>query len=210
MHIADGVLPLSSLAVGWAGTAAVAGLTLRKAPYETLPKAAVMTSGFFVASLIHVPLGPSSVHLTLNGLVGVVLGPLASPAILVGLLLQALLFQHGGLLTIGANALMLGLPAILAGFVFGARSRVRLPHRDAVAGFLAGAGSILFSAAILALWLATARQEFRTIARLALAANVPLALLEGLVCAAAAAFLAKVKPEMLWRTAHADKPEANS
>ena len=75
MHIADGVLPISTIAAGWAGTAVVTGLTLRRVPPEELPKAAVMTAGFFVASLIHVPLGPTSVHLILNGLVGMVLGP---------------------------------------------------------------------------------------------------------------------------------------
>lgn len=203
MHIADGVLPLSSIVAGWAGTGAVAGLALRKAPFEALPKAAVMTSGFFVASLIHVPLGPTSVHLTLNGLAGIILGPLAFPAILVGLVLQALLFQHGGLLSIGANAIMLGLPALLAWKVFAVASRFDFRHQEAVAGFLAGAMSIFCSGLILALWLATAGREFYAIARLALAAHLPLMALEGLVGAAVAGFLAKVKPEILWSTAHA-------
>jgi cobalt/nickel transport system permease protein len=205
MHIADGVLPLSSIVAGWAGTAAVAGLTLRKAPFEALPKAAVMTSGFFVASLIHVPLGPTSIHLTLNGLVGIVLGPLAFPAILVGLALQALLFQHGGLLSIGVNTLMLGLPALMAYKIFAAASRFGFRHREVVAGFLAGALSIFFSGLFLALWLATAGREFFPIARLALATCLPLMVLEGLVCAAVAVFLAKVKPEILWRSPHAIK-----
>jgi cobalt/nickel transport system permease protein len=203
MHIADGVLPLTSIAAGWAGTGLVAGLTLRKAPFEALPKAAVMTSGFFVASLIHVPLGPTSIHLTLNGLVGIVLGPLAFPAILVGLILQALLFQHGGLLTIGANTLMLGLPALMAYKIFAAASRFNFRQREAVAGFLAGFISIFFSGLFLALWLVTAGREFLTIARLALASCLPLMVVEGLVCAAVAAFLAKVKPEILWRSHHA-------
>lgn len=203
MHIADGVLPLSSIVAGWTGAGVVAGLALRKAPFEALPKAAVMTSGFFVASLIHVPLGPTSIHLTLNGLVGIVLGPLAFPAILVGLILQALLFQHGGLLTIGVNTLMLGLPALIAYKIFAAANRFDFRHREAVAGFLAGALSIFFSGLFLALWLATAGQEFFPIARLALAAHLPLMVLEGLVCAAVAVFLAKVKPEILWRAPHA-------
>ncbi len=203
MHIADGVLPLSSLVAGWAGAGAVASLALRKAPFEALPKAAVMTSGFFVASLIHVPLGPTSVHLTLNGLVGMVLGPLAFPAIMVGLVLQALLFQHGGLLSVGANALMLGLPALLAWKIFAAVSRFDFRHRQAAAGFLAGALSIFFSGLFLALWLATAGREFFAIARLALAAHLPLMGLEGLVCASVAVFLAKVKPDILWRSPHA-------
>lgn len=203
MHIADGVLPLTSIAAGWAGTGVVAGLTLRKAPFEALPKAAVMTSGFFVASLLHVPLGPTSIHLTLNGLVGIVLGPLAFPAILVGLILQSLLFQHGGLLTIGANTLMIGLPAVAAYKIYALASSRNFRHREAVAGFLAGFLAIFFSGLLLAVWLMTAGREFLTIARLALASCLPLMVVEALVCAAAAAFLAKVKPEILWRKTHA-------
>jgi cobalt/nickel transport system permease protein len=203
MHIADGVLPLTSIAAGWAGTGVVAGLTLRKAPFEGLPRAAVMTSGFFVASLVHVPLGPTSIHLTLNGLVGIVLGPLAFPAILVGLILQSLLFQHGGLLTIGANTLMLGLPALAAHQIYALASSRSFKHKEAVAGFLAGSLAIFLSGLLLALWLMTAGREFLIIARLALASCLPLMVVEGLVCAAAAAFLAKVKPEILWRKTHA-------
>jgi cobalt/nickel transport system permease protein len=202
MHIADGVLPLGSLAAGWAGTVAVTALTLRKAPFQELPKAAVLTSGFFVASLIHVPLGPTSIHLTLNGLAGLVLGPLAFPAILVGLILQALLFQHGGLLSVGANALMLGGPALLAAGVFALRGGFRFGGRDSAFAFLAGAVAILGSGVILALWLATAGKEFWTIARLALVSHLPLMIIEGLVCSVAAVFLLKVKPEILWRPQH--------
>lgn len=205
MHIADGVLPFSSVAAGWLGTVVVTSLTLRKVPAEELPRAAVMTAGFFVASLIHIPLGPTSVHLILNGLVGIVLGWAAFPAILVGLVLQALLFQHGGLLTLGPNALMLGLPALAAYQIFSLRRVLKCRHPEAVAGFLAGAGSVLLSGIILALWLYSAGSEFWTIARLALVAHLPLMVLEGLVAAAAAIFLVKVKPEILGRTTRAAK-----
>jgi cobalt/nickel transport system permease protein len=183
----------------------VTGVTLRQVPPEELPKAAVMTAGFFVASLIHIPLGPTSVHLVLNGLVGIVLGWAAFAAILVGLVLQALLFQHGGLLTLGANALMMGIPALAAYMIFGVRRFIKVRHPEAVAGFLAGAGAILLSGVILALWLYSAGREFWPIARLALAAHLPLMVLEGLVCGAAAVFLIKVKPEILGGETHAHK-----
>src|SRR3569832_673704 len=96
MHISDGILSGPVLADGFAGTAMVAGLTLRKMDMEEIPKVSVITAVFFVASLIHVPVGPSSVHLILNGLDGVVLGWRAFPAIMLGIILQAILFGHGG------------------------------------------------------------------------------------------------------------------
>ena len=55
-----------------------------------IPRIALMTAAFFVASLIHVPIGPTSVHLLLNGLVGVLLGWRSALAIAVGLLLHGL------------------------------------------------------------------------------------------------------------------------
>jgi len=66
-----------------------------------------------------------------------------------------------------------------------------------VAGFVAGAAGVFLSGLILAVWLYTARREFWAIARLALAAHLPVMVVEGVVCGAAAVFLAKVKPEIL-------------
>ena len=118
MHIADGVLPVSVAIGGYVLTLAGVGLSLRRVDSRDLPKIAVVTSAFFVASLIHVPLGPTSVHLILPGIVGALLGPAAFLSVTVGLFLQCLLFQFGGITALGANALMMGLPAVLAGFFF--------------------------------------------------------------------------------------------
>jgi hypothetical protein len=81
--------------------------------YERLPQVYVV-SAFFVASFIHVPVGPAAVHLVLNGLCGLLLGWLAFPAILVGLTLQALLFQFGGLTTLGVNTFNLAFQMLVA------------------------------------------------------------------------------------------------
>jgi len=85
---------------------------------EEIPRIALLTSAFFVASLIHVRLGPTSVHLLLNGLVGVILGWRAGLAIPVGLALQAVLLGHGGFSTIGVNASVMTIPALLCGGLF--------------------------------------------------------------------------------------------
>src|SRR5207237_10407257 len=121
---ADGGLP----GPWWVGGCAAAGLLALLASWrgrdEELPRIAVLTAAFFVASLIHVRVGPTSVRLLLNGLVGVVLGRRAPLAILVGLALQAALLVHGGFTTVGVNACVLTLPALLAGWLFGAWQRI--------------------------------------------------------------------------------------
>jgi cobalt/nickel transport system permease protein len=74
-----------------AGTA----IGLKKIDYDHLGRVGILSATFFVASLVHVPIWPSSVHLILNGVVGLLLGWAAFPAILVALLLQAVFFQFG-------------------------------------------------------------------------------------------------------------------
>ena len=150
MHISDGVLSAPVVVSGWAVTLAFAGMTLRKMGGDEIPKTAVLTSVFFVASLIHIPLGPASVHLILNGLVGVVLGMNAYLSILLGLTLQALLFQHGGIVVIGVNAVIMGLPAIAAFWVYRFGSLFIGPTGKGICGFAAGASCTALSGILLA------------------------------------------------------------
>ncbi|MFM7148475.1 MAG: CbiM family transporter [Gemmataceae bacterium] len=114
VHVSDGVLDWPILALGFAGTAILVMASLWKLDDREIPKIALLTSAFFVASSIHVPIGPSSVHLLLNSLVGVLLGWRAPLAIATGVTLQAVLIPHGGISTIGINALAEILPALAA------------------------------------------------------------------------------------------------
>ena len=82
MHIAEGVLSPPILAAGYALTAVGTALGLRRLNYDKLMTVTILAATFFVGSLIHVPIGPSSAHLILNGLLGVLLGWAVFPAIL--------------------------------------------------------------------------------------------------------------------------------
>lgn len=196
MHISDGVLPLSVTIGGYAASAALAAWSARRTRSEDLPKLAVMTAAFFVASLVHVPFGPTSVHLLIPGLTGALLGPSAFLSIGLGLLLQSLLFQFGGLTALGANALMMGVPALLCGWffqTFKGTSRTR----QSIIGGVAGALGTALAATILAVLLAAGGEEFLGVAKLALAAHVPVIIIEGGVSAFTIGFLARVKPDLL-------------
>ncbi|MBK5939450.1 energy-coupling factor ABC transporter permease [Halochromatium roseum] len=111
-HIPDGVLSAPVLVAGALVSTGLLAIALRKLREADLPQAAVLAAAFFVSSLISVPLGPSSVHLLLNGLMGLLLGWAALPAIFVALLLQAVFFGFGGLLVLGVNTMNLALPAL--------------------------------------------------------------------------------------------------
>ena len=112
MHISEGVLSGPVLISGIVLAATCTAIGLKKLDYDRIPRAAILSASFFVASLIHVPVGPSSVHLILNGIVGLILGWGAFPVILVALTLQAMLFQFGGITTLGVNTMIMALPAV--------------------------------------------------------------------------------------------------
>jgi cobalt/nickel transport system permease protein len=118
VHIMDGILSWKWIAGGFVLMALLVGWGSRRVTDEEVPRVALMSAVFFVASLVHFTLGPTSVHLLLNGLVGVMLGRRAPLAILMGLFLQAVLGMHGGLLSMGVNTCVMALPALLAAVVF--------------------------------------------------------------------------------------------
>lgn len=115
MHISDGVLSPWALAAGFAASGAATALALRKVRDRDYPRMGLMAAAFFVASLLHIKVPPTSVHLTLHGLCGAVLGIRALPVIMIGLALQAALLGHGGFTTLGINACLFGFPAWAAG-----------------------------------------------------------------------------------------------
>ena len=212
MHIPDGILPPAVCLAGYVATGAATYYALRKIEQQSDPraevaKASLLTAAFFVASWIHIPIPPTSVHLTLIGLMGAVLGYYAFPAILIGLFFQAVMFQHGGLTTLGVNAIVMGLPALLSYQVLalwhkllGARlNRTWLGVLASLSGALA-----LLLAALLAtsLLIATIPAELDVAAeRSAILsmglAHIPLSLIEGLITALVVLFLQRVRPEAL-------------
>lgn len=196
MHISDGVLPAAVAVGSYAATLAVAAWSLKKIRNDGLPKIAVVTSSFFVASLVHLPFGPTSVHLILPGVVGALLGPAAFLSIVLGLFLQSILFQFGGLTALGANGLMMGLPALCCGWLFQAiRGSTAFSH--GLAGAVCGGLGTALAALVLAGLLATAGEDFLGVAKIALVAHIPVFLIEAGVSAFAVSFLFRVKPELL-------------
>lgn len=145
----------------------------------------------FVVSTVQFPVAGLPVHLGLFGLLGILLGRRAFPVLYVCLLFQSLLLQHGGLLSLGVNALNMGLGAY-AGLWSWRLLPGRPPLRAAVAGLLGA----LLPAFVLA-WefelLPDYGRGFYVVASL----YAPVAALEGAATALAVGFLQRVKPDIL-------------
>lgn len=196
MHISEGVLSAPVLISGMALAAAGTAIGLKKLDYDHIPKAGMLSAAFFVASLIHVPLGPSNVHLILNGIVGLLLGWAAFPVILVALILQAVLFQFGGITTLGVNTIIMALPAVFCYFVFGPYIHKRAGAALSAA-FACGFLSVFLGAVLMGLALMFTQKEFFKVSALVIAAHIPVMIIEGIISALCVAFLKKVQPELL-------------
>ncbi|MEO0847821.1 MAG: cobalt transporter CbiM [Cyanobacteria bacterium J06648_1] len=210
MHIPDGFLPPQVCLAGYALTGGVTWYSLRQIKRDrytqaNIPKASLLTAAFFVASLISIPIPPTSVHLIFNGLMGAVLGYYAFPAILIGLFFQAVMFQHGGMSTLGINAIILGVPALAAYYMFRQRENLTGKRQSLtkMLSFAAGAGALLLSAAMFAILLITyispdmdVNAE-RTAILVSLSGYGIQAIVEGLFSVMLISFLEQVKPELL-------------
>jgi cobalt/nickel transport system permease protein len=198
MHISDGILDPKICIGGYVIAACLAGAALKKVKQEDITKISVMGAAFFVSSLIHFKVGFSSVHLTLIGLVGIVLGIHSSLAIITGLFFQAVMFNHGGLSTLGVNAVIFSVPALIVYVIFNmVYKRVRSPTILGVfAGICAGAAIVLALLSVMAL-LYFSGEELLGFAYFFSLSNGVLALVEGVVTALAIIQICKVKPQML-------------
>jgi cobalt/nickel transport system permease protein len=196
MHISEGVLSSPVLFTGGAITAVGTAIGLKSLDYDKIMTVAMLTATFFVASLIHVPIGPGNVHLILGGLMGIVLGWGCFPAILTALFLQAIFFHYGGLTVIGVNTSTMALPALFCYYIF--RPWIKNNgNKRKIAAFCCGFFSILFSSLIMALALATTDTGFLGVAKLVIAAHLPLMVIEGIITMFTVLFLSKVQPEFL-------------
>jgi cobalt/nickel transport system permease protein len=209
MHISEGVLSAPILVTGAVLSATGVYVGLRKADYDKLPQVGLFSSVFFVASLIHVPLGPAAAHLVLNGLCGLLLGWAAFPAILMGLVLQAILFQLGGLTTLGVNTFTMAFPAVIMGLLSMRFLHSSRPWVRSGVEFACGAGALLLSGLGVAGCLVANGEAFAAAALFVVIAHIPVAIVEGVLTVLIVEFIRKVRPEML-RPGRASGPGTDS
>ena len=195
MHIVDGALA-DSVVIGGA-VLAVVGIAygLKRMDLDRIPQIGILSAAFFIASLIHVPVGPTSLHLILNGLIGLALGWTAFPALFVALLLQAVFCGYGGWIVLGVSTLNIALPGVIVWLLLRKLIVSSPPKQASIWGGIAGAASIALTAVMVSLSLALSGDAFVSAAKLALFSHIPIMVVEALVTGAAVFLLARVKPD---------------
>lgn len=195
MHISDGIL--SQEVVITTSVLAVASLaySLKNLKNEDISLVAAMSALFFVASFIHIPIGPTQIHLTLIGIIGVLLGKRVFLSIFVALLLQAALLGYGGLTSLGANVIIMSYPAFIVYVLL--QGKIFNIFNEKIKYFLIGFISILISTVFLALVLALSKEEYIYASYTVILANIPTMFIEGLITLFLLNYIKKAMPELL-------------
>lgn len=195
MHISEGVLKPEIIIGGALISISIIAYALKKLKNEEIPLVAVFSALFFLASFIHIPAGPISIHLILNGIIGAILGVRAFIAIFIALLLQGLLFGYGGMSTLGINTFNLALPALLGWLILSLHVENNLLIK--IQSFFIGFLPVCVSAVFLSATLALNGDSFIDAAKVTLLAHIPLMFIEGIITMFALTFLYKVYPQIL-------------
>ena len=190
MHVADGILPASVCIAAQVVAWSAVSLSGRKLEPHEVSKMGLLASAAFVSSLIQFPVAATSVHLGLFGLLGVLLGRRAFPVVFAALLFQTLLFQHGGLLSLGVNAINMGAGAVAGWLIWRLTALPEGPR-----AFMAGAAGALLPAILLAAEFYAA--DYGRGPYFLVALYAPVAAVEGAITMAAVMFFRKTRPQIL-------------
>jgi cobalt/nickel transport system permease protein len=189
MHIADGILPIEVSIAADAAALALVYAGGRKLETEDIPRMGIFAAALFIVSLIHFPIGATSIHLGLYGLAGLLFGIRAIPIIFVNLLFQSLIFQHGGLLSIGMNTLTMGSGAITA---WGAWKIPGLNKQ--IKSFFCGLLGVLIPAAFIAVIFVFS--DYGKSMGFIITIYIPAAIIEAFISMAIYNYFKKVKPDI--------------
>ena len=204
LHIPDGFLNIVVSLIFWLATIIMVGLAISKTNKtlgeKQIPLMGVMAAFIFAAQMLNFPVaGGTSGHFLGGALAAIVLGPWAGILVMTSVVgVQALLFQDGGLLVMGANIFNMGILTAAIGFGL---YRMVIDRNKGTRLAVAGIGSWIATMAAalitaLQLWVSgTSRLEIVIPAMLGV--HVFIGLGEALITVAALAFIEQTRPDLL-------------
>lgn len=159
LHAPDGIVAVPVAIAMWLVTGVVLAIAVRRTNRtlddRAIPLMGVMAAFIFAAQMINFPIfGGTSGHLLGGVLAAVMLGPWAGTLVMACVVtVQALVFQDGGLLILGANIFNMGVIGTLGGYalyralcrVLGGEERARIPAAGIAAWVAVMAGAAAMS-----------------------------------------------------------------
>ncbi len=207
MHIPDGFLNVATAAGTYAISAGAVGYSLRKTSgklgEKQVPLVGVMAAFIFAAQMLNFPVaGGTSGHLIGGALAAIVLGPWTGLLVMTSVLVvQALIFQDGGLTALGANVLNMGIIASFVGYYAYALVKGALKGNgksDIIGSFLAGWLSVFLAAIACSVELALSGTVPLQVALPAMAGvHALIGIGEGIITALVIGFVRATRPDLL-------------
>lgn len=195
MHISDGIISVEvAITTGVVATLFCA-YALKKLSNEKIALVAALSALFFVTSFIHIPFGPTQIHLMLLGFIGIFLGNLAFLSISIALILQALLLGFGGLTSLGANIIIMAMPAFMVYLIF--KLNIMKKINEKIRFFLVGFIGVFISSIFLFIILVLSKEEYLAVGYSVIAVNIPTMILEGIITLFLLLYIKKVMPNLL-------------
>ncbi len=214
MHISEGLLPFPWATAWFAVAVPFVALGIRRlnvlsrADLSFKPLAGLLAAVVFVVSCMPVPVPTAGTcsHPCGTGIAAILVGPLVSVVIsAAALLIQALFLAHGGLSTLGANIVSMGVVGSFSGYL-AFRCLRGAGANLAVAGFVAGIvtdwATYLATSVELASGIRGDAQFWPLCAKIFLAfipTQLPLGILEGVMTAGMVVLLSRKRPDLLVR-----------
>lgn len=207
MHIPDGFLNTGTSIAAWAVSAGGVGYAARRAGRELgerqVPLMGVTAAFIFAAQMLNFTVaGGTSGHLLGGALAAILLGPWGAMLVLTSVLaVQALLFQDGGLLALGANILNMAVIGVLVGWLVYNGLKRLLGQRTwatMVSGFAAAWFSVVIAALAASAELAISGTSPWGVVLPAMGVvHMLIGVGEGLITVAVLAFLRAARPDLL-------------
>lgn len=209
MHIPDGFLnvptAVAAYAVAGTGVAYASRRTAQELGERQVPLMGVSAAFIFAAQMLNFPVAMgTSGHLLGGALAAILLGPWAGTLVITAVVaVQALLFQDGGLLALGANVLNMSLVGVWAGYlVYGLVARLVGPGRAGVlaGGVVGGWVSVVLAALLAAAEIAiSGHAAWAVVVPAMVGVHALIGIGEGLITAGVLAFLMAARPDLLER-----------
>lgn len=204
LHIPDGFLNVVISVLCWAVTLITLYFAVQKAQNKfderLVPLAGIMAAFIFAAQMLNFPVaGGTSGHFIGAALATIILGPWLGILVMAAvIILQALLFQDGGLVVMGANVLVMGVVPAFVGYGL-TRSFLNRPRGQrlvviGVASWLSIMAAAFMTA--LLLWL-SGTSTLAVVVPTMLGIHALIGIGEALITVAAYTFIVQTRPELV-------------
>jgi len=204
LHIPDGFLTFVVSILCWIVTAITLSVAISRSNKSLgerqVPLMGIMAAFIFAAQMINFPVaGGTSGHLLGGALAAITLGPWEGMLVMTAVIaVQALLFQDGGLLVMGANILNMGLITAVIGYGLyrgvPARNRTLKLAVAGIAAWLSVMAGALFTS--LQLWL-SGTSQLQVVIPAMLGVHALIGVGEALITVAALTFILQTRPDLL-------------